>query len=77
MPSGALGFFGRMYRSRCRPSELDVKACPQKGQFLSFGAFSSGGSAVDRGVPISVSPMLPGSNALRVPKLRCELVRPF
>jgi hypothetical protein len=59
MPSAALGFFGRMYRSRCRPRLLDVNACPQKGQFLSLGAFSSGGSALDSGVSMSASPMMP------------------
>ena len=56
-PSGAFGFFGRMYRSRWRPRLDEVKAWPQKGQFLSLAALSCG-SAVERGVDDSVSPMM-------------------
>jgi hypothetical protein len=58
MPSVGLGFFGRMYRSRCRPKLDAVKAWPQKGQFLSFAALSCAGSAVEWGVVLSeASPM--------------------
>ncbi len=38
IPSGGLGFFSLMYRSRWRPNEDEVKGCWQKGQDLSFDA---------------------------------------
>ncbi len=49
IPSGSFGFFGLIYRSRCRPREEEVKAWPQKGQLLSLGAPSLGVPA--SGVP--------------------------
>ena len=38
MPSAGLGFFSLMYRSRCLPSDDEVKAWPQNWHFLSLGA---------------------------------------
>ena len=37
-PSGGLGFFSFMYRSRCLPREEEVKGWAQKGQLRSLGA---------------------------------------
>lgn len=37
IPSGGFGFFGLMYKSRCRPREEDVKDWWQNGQLRSLG----------------------------------------
>lgn len=42
IPSGAFGFLSLIYKSRCRPRDDDVKAWPQNGQLLSFGAGTLG-----------------------------------
>lgn len=60
-PSGGLGFFSLIYRSRCRPREDDVKFVRQYGHVLSFEAEGLAGvpdSPVEPGVAIETSAMI-------------------
>lgn len=63
IPSGGLGFFCFMYKSRWRPSEEEVKAWLQNGQFLSFGAAYLGVllSELERGVAMDGSAIVVAS----------------
>ena len=62
-PSAGFGFFSLMYRSRCRPRDDEVNACPQNGQFLSLAAF---------GVLVSCSSVRFGESAILIESLKTQ-----
>ena len=62
-PSEGLGFFSLMYRSRCRPRDDEVNACPQNGQLLSLEAF---------GVLASCSAARVGESSILIESLKAQ-----